>query len=145
MPGLKFSNAGTGDRLEELWDATGAATDPADQERYWRMRWEEFGEAPALQTLATFHLDRGDYVSGYACLYATDKIAKWYAVTVTPDFKPAPGAGKWQPAGPVLKQIFASIEAKMNLVGEKVTATQRAQGVKLAAQIVRDNPNCCAW
>ena len=142
---LKFSNAGTGDRQQELMDATNAATNPVEQERFWRMRWEEFGDATALQSLAMYHLDRGDYMSAYAHLYAVDKIAKWYTNTVTPDFKPAPGAGTYQPAGPVLKQIFAGIEAQMNRVGDELTASQRAQGVRLAAKLVRDNPNCCAW
>jgi hypothetical protein len=142
---LKFSNVVGGERQQELWDATNEAANPTDQERFWRMRWEELGEVPALQSLAVFHLDRGDYMSAYAHLYAVDKMAKWYASTVTPDFKPAPGAGKYQPPGPVLKQIFAGVEAQMNLVSEQLTASQRAQGIKLAAKLVRDNPNCCAW
>ena len=142
---LKFSNIPDGERRQQLWDATNEAADPAEQERFWRMRWEEFGEATALQSLAVYHLDRGDYVSGYAHLYAVDKIAKWFVDTVTrSDYKGSP-LGRYVPPGPMAKQQFAEIEADMNLIGEKLTASQRESGVKVAAKLIRDNPNCCAW
>jgi hypothetical protein len=142
---VKFSNVGD-PRLIELWDQTADATDPAEAERLWRIRWEEYGEAIALQSLAGYHLDRGDLVSGYAHLYATNKLAKWYQATVTKDFKPAPSQrGTYQPPGPVMKKLFAEIEADMKLVEQELTPRQRDEGVKLAAALVRNNPNCCTW
>jgi hypothetical protein len=136
---LKFSYAGA-DRAAQLWDESEAATTPAEQERVWRMRWEEMGEGTALQSLASHEEQRGNFVSAYAHLYAADRIAKWYTASVKT--KSAQG---WQPVGPVMQSFFDEVEADMNRVGEKLTPSQRAQGIKLAAQIIRDNPNCCAW
>ena len=142
---LKFINVPFDEELHRLWDATGEATDPVEQERLWRIRWEDYGEATALQSLAIYHLERGDLVSGYAHLYAVDKLAKWYESVATDEFKPVPGQAKYLPPGPLLKKHFAEIEADMNLVGKELSASQREVGVKLAATLVRNNPNCCTW
>lgn len=142
---LKFSNVPFGEERHQLWDATNEATDPVEQERLWRIRWEDYGEATALQTLAIYHLERGDFVSAYAHLYAVDKLAKWYESVATVDFKPAPGQGKYHPPGPVLKRHFAEIDADMELVGKELTASERETGVNLAATLIRNNPNCCTW
>jgi hypothetical protein len=142
---LKFSNIPPRGERQKLWDATNDATDPVEQERLWRIRWEDFGEATALQSLAVHHLDRGDLVSGYAHLYAVNKLAKWYESVATVDFKPVPGQGKYLPPGPLLKQHFAEIEADLALVGKELTESQRETGVKLAAALIRNNPNCCRW
>ena len=138
---LRFSNIHGGERQLELWDATRQATKPAEQERLLRVRWEDFGEVGSLQSLAGYHLDRGDYLSGYAHLYAVDKFLKWYEATVT-----APGyQGSYMPPGPLTKQVFVDAESDLKLVGEQLTASQRAHGVKLAAKLIRDNPNCCQY
>jgi hypothetical protein len=78
-------------------------------------------------------------------VFAADKLAKWYETVVTEPVEPAPGLGTYMPPGPLLKRHFAEIETDMKLVGEKMTPSQRAAGVKLAAALVRNNPNCCAW
>lgn len=140
---LKFSNIPSGEERQKLWDATNEAIDPVEQERLWRNRWEDYGEATALQSLAIYHLERGDLVSGYAHLYAVDKLAEWYESVATDEFKPAPGQGKYHPPGPLLRRHFAEIEADMELVGKELTASQRKAGVKLAATLIRNNPNCC--
>jgi hypothetical protein len=140
---LKFSNIAGDERMEELRNLTNEATDPTKREDLWRVRWEDYGEAIALQALADFHLRRGDLVAAYAHLYAVDKIAKWYTATVTTDFKPAPGTGRWMPPGQMMKAVFADIENDLKLVGSKMTADQRAEGVRQAATLIRNNANCC--
>lgn len=141
---LKFNTAPS-EELYRLWDATNEARDPVEQERLWRIRWEDFGEATALQSLAIYHLERGDLVQGYAHLYATDKLAEWYESVVTHDFTPAGGQGRYLPPGPLLKKHFAEIEADLNLVGKGLTESQRRAGARLAAALIRNNPNCCRW
>src|SRR5688572_9116199 len=125
---LKFSNIQGGERIAELRDQINEATDPVKQEDLWRIRWEEYGEAIALQSLATFHENRGDLVSAYAHLYAFDQIAKWYARTVTQE-TPV-GKGKYMPPGQITKKYFADIETSMKAVGSRLTADQRAEGVR---------------
>jgi len=142
---LKFGTIPSAEELQRLWDATAAATDPVEQERLWRIRWEDYGEATALQSLAVYHLERGDVVSGYAHLYATDKLAKWYQNVVTKELSPATGSGKYLPPGPLMKKHFAEIEADLERVGRQLTADQRQAGVRLAAALIRTNPNCCRW
>jgi hypothetical protein len=132
MVTLKLSHAPFDQERHRLWDASVEATDPVEQERLWRVRWEDYGEAVALQSLSIYHLERGDLVLGYAHLYAVDKIAKWHA-SVAP-IEP----------GPILKRHFAEIEADMALVGRELTESQRQAGVALAAELIRNNPNCCA-
>jgi hypothetical protein len=142
---LKFNNSvQSAAAREQAWDATNEATSPVEQERLWRTRWEDYGEATALQSLAVYHLDRGDLVSGYAHLYAVNKLAKWYE-SATAEFKPVPGQGRYLRPGPLLKKHFAEIEADLALVGKQLTKSQRAAGVKLAATLIRNNPNCCTW
>ena len=142
---LKFSNIPNDGRLQELWEATNEAPDAVEQERLLRIRWEDYGEVNALQSLAIHQLKRGDYVFGYAHLYAAHRISKWFEDTVTrPDYKGGP-EGRYVPPGPLAEEGFVELEGYMNLVGEKLTASQRAQGVKLAAKLVRENPNCCLW
>jgi hypothetical protein len=132
---LKFSNVPFTPELHRLWDATNEATDEVEQERLWRIRWEDYGETVALQTLSIYHLERGDLVQAYAHLYAVDKIAKWYESVTPANFKP----------GPLLRKHFAEIQADMERVGSMLTASQREAGVKLAATLIRNNPNCCTW
>lgn len=132
---LKFSNVPFTEELHKLWDATNEATDPVEQERLLRIRWEDYGETMALQSLSIYHLERGDLVQGYAHLYAVDKIAKWYESVVPEEFKP----------GPLQRQFLDDIEADVELVGKELTASQRKAGVKLAAALIRNNPNCCTW
>lgn len=138
---LKFSNIEGGERAAELRNQTNEATDPARQEELWRIRWEEYGEAIALQSLATFHENRGDLVSAYAYLYAFDQIAKWYTRTITQE-TPV-GKGAYMPPGQMTKAHFASVEADMKAVARKLTADQRDEGVRQAAALVRNNANCC--
>ena len=121
------------------------AANTAERERLLRIRWEDFGEVSSLQSLALHHLDRGDYLAGYAHLYAVDKFFKWYEATVTaPDYKGS-SLGKYMPPGPMTQEFFADAEAKLKLVGEHLSASQRVRGIKLAAKLIRDNPNCCQY
>lgn len=142
---LKFSNVPFTEELHRLWDASSEAADPVAQERLLRIRWEDYGETMALQSLSIFHLERGDLVQGYAHLYAVNKIAKWYESVATEEFKPARGQGRYLPPGPLQRQYLDDIEADVELVGKELTASQREAGVKLAAALIRDNPNCCTW
>jgi hypothetical protein len=131
---LKFGNIPSPfGEIQTLWDATNEATDPIEKERLWRIRWEDYGETIALQALANYHLERGDLVQAYAHFYAVDKIAKWYESVVPEDYKP----------GPVIKQIHYDIAADVERVGKNLSATQRDEGVRLAAALIRDNPRCC--
>lgn len=131
---LKFSNVPSRfGELQELWDATNEATSPVEKERLLRIRWEDYGDTIAFQNLATCHLERGDLVQAYAHLYAVDKIAKWYESVVPEDRKP----------GPVLTKFHENIAADVERVGRQLTPSQRAAGVKLAATLIRNNPNCC--
>jgi hypothetical protein len=130
---LRWSSAPFDEELRRLWDATNDAESTVEQERLWRIRWEDYGEAVALQSLAIYHLERGDLVSAYAHLYAVDRIAKWVeSVAAT---RP----------GPIVRRHLDDIEADMNLVGKKLTAEQRTTGVQLAAAMIRNNANCCRW
>lgn len=128
---LKFSNIPVSREQEKLSDAINEASDPIEKERLWRTRWEDYGDTIALQALATYHLERGDLIQAYAHFYAIDKIAKWYT-SVMPT-KP----------GPILTMVHNDIAADLELVGKQLTANQRDGGVKLAAALVRNNPNCC--
>lgn len=133
MVTLKFNNAPFSPELSRLWDATSNAKDPVEQERLWRIRWEDYGETVALQSLANYHLERGDLVSAYAHLYAVDKIATWIR-----------DAAPTKP-GPLVSNYLETITAQAELVGKELTERQRAAGVTLAASLVRNNPNCCRW
>lgn len=134
MVTLKFSNVPSRfGELQELWDATNLATSPVEQERLLRIRWEDYGDTIALQALASHHLERGDLVQAYAHFYAVDKIAKWYESVVPENYKP----------GPVLKKIHEGIAADVERIGKELSASQRQAGVKLAAALIRNNPNCC--
>jgi hypothetical protein len=82
-----------------------------------------------------YHLERGDLVQAYAHLYSVDKIAKWYESVSPADFKP----------GSLQRKHFAEIQADMERVGNMLTESQRNAGVKLAAALIRNNPNCCTW
>lgn len=130
---LRFNDAPFSEELSKLWDATNAAVDPVEQERLWRIRWEDYGETVALQSLANYHLDRGDLVAAYAHLYAVDKIAKW--IRSAAPSKP----------GPLVSNYLDTIEAQAELVGKELTENQRKAGVKLAAALIRNNQNCCKW
>jgi hypothetical protein len=44
-----------------------------------------------------------------------------------------------------MKQHFAEIAADVELLGKELTASQRKAGIKLAAELIRNNPNCCRW
>ena len=134
MVTLKFSNVPSRfGELQELWDTTEEATDPVEQERLYRIRWEDFGETIALQALANYHLERGDLVQAYAHFYAVHQIAKWYEDVVPESYQP----------GPVLKQLHADIAADVERIGKELTEDQRKAGVRLAAALIRDNPRCC--
>jgi hypothetical protein len=131
---LKFSNVPSRfGELQELWDATNEATSPVEQERLLRIRWEDYGDTIALQALANYHLERGDLVQAYAYFYAVDKVAKWYESVVPENYKP----------GPVLRKIHENIATDVERVGKELSAGQREAGVKLAAALIRNNPNCC--
>lgn len=141
---LKFNTAPS-EELYRLWSATNEASDPIEQERLLRIRWEDHGEAIALQSLANHHLERGDLIQAYAHRYAVDRLAKWYAEVTANGLEPVPGGGRYLPPGPLMKQHFAEIAADVELLGKELTASQRKAGIKLAAELIRNNPNCCRW
>ncbi|HET9230889.1 MAG TPA: hypothetical protein VFO00_06350 [Vitreimonas sp.] len=131
---LKFSNIPSRfGELQQLWDATNEATSPVEQERLLRIRWEDYGDTIALQSLANYHLERGDLVQAYAHFYAVHKIAQWYESVVPESHKP----------GPVLRKIHSNIAADVERIGKELSPSQRKTGVKLAAALIRNNPNCC--
>ena len=130
---LKLSNVPPSPELDRLWDATNEAADPIEQERLYRIRWEDYGETISLLNLSMYYLERGDLVSAYARMYAVDKIAKWYVSVSPAAVKP----------GPLRKRLYLSMEQQLELVGSKLTESQREAGEKLAAVLVRNNPNCC--
>jgi hypothetical protein len=128
---LKFNNIPASLERDRIGDAIDEAADPVEKERLWRIRWEDYGDTVALQALANYHLERGDLVQAYAHLYAVDKIAKWYE-SVMPE-KP----------GPILTSVHNKIAADVELIAKQLTASQRELGIKFAAALIRNNPNCC--
>lgn len=102
--------------------------DPAEQERLSRIEWEK-GEASYLYFLADFAERRGDYVAAYAHAYALRELSKLNA--------------RVNPPGKVRGKAFAIYANRVNQLGKKLSSSQRAAAVQQAAQLVRDNPNCC--
>lgn len=128
---LKFSNVPSSPDQEALQEAINGAKDPVEQERLTRMKWEDYGDSLAFYNLAAYHLERGDLVSGYAHLYGAEKIAEWS--TSVSMRKP----------GPILMWWHSEIAADLAQVASAMTPSQRKAGAKMAAQLIRNNPNCC--
>lgn len=115
--------------FEKTVAAIEATSDPNEKERLWRVLWEN-GEATALAALAFAYEQRGDMLQAYVHLFALNEFAKYSA--------------KVSPLGPARKRYHDSVTADLERVGQSLTAEQKASGTRLAAQLMRSNPSCCA-
>lgn len=108
--------------------------------------WRGYGDG--LEELSNLREQAGDLTGAYAYQYAHSELAKFnerYWVKAFP---------KWQATAQekaeeqrlwnkVSKPHYASIHKELTRLGQKLTAEDRKAAIFQAAQILRDNPNCC--
>lgn len=110
--------------------------DPYEQQRLISIVWLS-GEPQVLGARAVFHANRAksadgkddDLVQAYANQYALNEIAKFFA--------------RHYPPLPIRSRLHASIARELERMGGELTSEDRNAAIKLAAEIVRANPNCC--
>jgi hypothetical protein len=103
--------------------------DTVEQERLAQRLWE-CGDSWMLLDLAAFAERRADLVGAYANLYAANRIVKTSL--------------RYNPKGlEVRGQVHSAIAGDIARLDKKLTDAQRASAIRRAAQLIRDNPNCC--
>ena len=130
---LKVSNAYVlAERAELVQDLETrflSASDPEAKEQIARQLWE-YGDGEMLYEISRAHEKRMDLVGAYAHLYALNELAKFNAKRQPPEAK-------------VRGPFFNGIQEELEQLGMRMSPEQRRAAIRQAAQIVRDNPNCC--